>query len=426
MNTLIVIVFVIGYLAIALEHYIKVNKTASALLTGVLCWTIYIINTPDKAHVTHQLLEQVGDFSGILFFLLGAMTIVELIDSHNGFDLITSKIVVNSKRRLLWVITFITFFLSSILDNLTTAIVMCSLLMKFNLNKEEKLLFASLVVIAANAGGAWTVIGDVTTTMLWIAGRISTVEIMKMAIIPSIVNTLVPLLIISIWIKGKLEPFNGGKKEDIETPVWERNTVLFLGLGGLLSVPIFKSVTHLPPFMGMILALAVLWLFTEFMHVKKPAEKREAYSVAQALRNIDLSSVLFFLGILTAIAALSAVGQLSSWATYLNTNLKNPMLIDTAIGLLSAIVDNVPLVAGTIGMYTLNDFPVDHRFWAYLAYAAGTGGSILIIGSAAGVATMGIMKIDFMWYLRKIAPAALAGYFAGALVYVLIEPLLTK
>jgi Na+/H+ antiporter NhaD/arsenite permease-like protein len=424
MTTLIVTIFVIGYFAIALEHYIKVNKTATALLTGVLCWTVYVLASPDKHEITRQLLEHVGDFSGILFFLLGAMTIVELIDAHDGFDLITSRIGVKSKRSFLWVITWITFFLSSILDNLTTAIVMVSLLSKFKMEKEERLLFASLIVIAANAGGAWTTIGDVTTTMLWIAGRITSLEIMKMAFIPSILNALVPLVIITFWIKGDLDRTETKNSSAPKTPAWERNTVLILGLGGLLSVPVFKSLTELPPFMGMILALSVLWIFTEFMHSKKSDEQKEAYSIVQALRNIDLSSVLFFLGILTCIAALQSIGQLGTWATYLNTTLKNPLLIDTAIGLLSAIVDNVPLVAGTIGMYTLDQFPVNHQFWGYLSYCAGTGGSILIIGSAAGVATMGLVKIDFMWYMKRIAPPALAGYFVGALFYAILEPIL--
>jgi len=424
MTTVIVTIFVIGYFAIALEHYIKVNKTATALLIGVLCWTVYVLASPDKHEITRQLLEHIGDFSGILFFLLGAMTIVELIDAHDGFDLITSRIGVKSKRSLLWVITWITFFLSSILDNLTTAIVMVSLLSKFKMGKEERLLFASLIVIAANAGGAWTTIGDVTTTMLWIAGRITSLEIMKMAFIPSIFNALVPLIIISFWIKGDLDKADTKNSTGPRTPPWERNTVLILGLGGLLSVPIFKACTELPPFMGMLLALSVLWIFTEFMHSKKSDEQKELYSIVQALRNIDLASVLFFLGILTCIAALQSIGQLGSWATYLNTTLKNPLLIDTAIGLLSAIVDNVPLVAGTIGMYTLDQFPVNHQFWGYLSYCAGTGGSILIIGSAAGVAAMGLAKIDFMWYMKRIAPPAIAGYFVGALIYVILEPLL--
>jgi Na+/H+ antiporter NhaD/arsenite permease-like protein len=418
--------FVVGYCAIALEHYLKINKAVSAILAGVLTWTVYIIMSPaeNSHHISQQLTESLGSNAGILFFLLGAMTIVELINAHNGFDIITKIINVTSKRKLLWIMSIVTFFLSSVLDNLTTTIVMISLLSKFALNKEDKMFFAGITVIAANAGGAWTPIGDVTTTMLWIGNRITSVGIMKSLFFPSLVNLIVPLVAVSFFMKGNLETTEKNSNANDKQNAWERNSVFFLGIGALLFVPFFKSMTHLPPFMGILLGLAVLWLYTEIIHAKKHEEARELYSVTTALRRIDMGSVLFFLGILTCIASLEASGILGATATALNQSLKNPLLIDFVIGILSAIVDNVPLVAGTMGMYTLQDFAVNDQFWSFLSYCAGTGGSILVIGSAAGVVSMALANINFMWYMKKISLVALLGYVAGAGAFLLQEMLM--
>jgi Na+/H+ antiporter NhaD/arsenite permease-like protein len=421
-TTILLTLFTVGYSAIALEHFLKVNKAVSALLTGVLCWTIFIMLSPEKHIVSEDLIRHVGDFSGILFFLLGAMTIVELISAHNGFDVITKVINVNSKRKLLWISTVLTFFLSSALDNLTTTIVMISLLSKFALNKEERLLFIGMVVIAANAGGAWTPIGDVTSTMLWIGGRVTSLGIIFKLFLPSVVCAVIPLVMVTFMIKGKLETTpQSGNNSTYTQKAWERNLVFFLGIGALLFIPFFKSITHLPPFMGILLGLGVLWLVTEIIHAEKHDDHKEAFSVTQALRKIDMGSVLFFLGILTCIAALDSAGILGTLATSLNQSLKNPLLIDFVIGILSAIVDNVPLVAGTMGMYSLTDFAVDDQFWTFLSYCAGTGGSILIIGSAAGVAAMGLANINFVWYLKKISLPALLGYTGGAAVFFVLE-----
>lgn len=419
MTTFLLVLFAVGYTAIALEHFIKVNKAVSALFAGVLCWTVFIVLSPDKHFVSEKLIEGLGNNAGILFFLLGAMTIVEIINAHNGFDIITKIINVTSKRKLLWLMSIITFFLSSVLDNLTTTIVMISLLSKFGLNKEDKMFFAGLTVIAANAGGAWTPIGDVTTTMIWIGNRVTSLGIMRETFLTSMVSLIVPLIFVSFFMKGKLEVTDSSSENNGNIKSWEKNSVFFMGIGALLFVPFFKSITHLPPFMGILLGLAVLWLYTEIIHARKHEEERELYSVTQALRRIDMGSVLFFLGILTCISSLEHSGILGTVATYLNNTLKNPLLIDFAIGIVSAIVDNVPLVAGTMGMYSLQTFPVDHEFWSFLCYCAGTGGSILVIGSAAGVVSMALAKINFMWYVRKITFPALLGYVAGAVVFVL-------
>jgi Na+/H+ antiporter NhaD/arsenite permease-like protein len=421
-TTILLTLFTVGYSAIALEHFLKVNKAVSALLTGVFCWTIFIMLSPEKQLISDDLIRHVGDFSGILFFLLGAMTIVEIISAHNGFDVITKVVNVDSKRKLLWLSTILTFFISSALDNLTTTIVMISLLTKFALNKEERLIFVGMVVIAANAGGAWTPIGDVTSTMLWIGGRVTSMGLIIKLFLPSIVCTIIPLVMVTFMINGKLDVMKNTSSEGADTQKpWERNLVFFLGMGSLLFIPFFKGITHLPPFMGILLGLGVLWLVTEIIHVGKHDDHKSAFSVTQALRKIDMGSVLFFLGILTCIAALDSSGILRWMATSLNTNLKNPLLIDFVIGLLSAIVDNVPLVAGTMGMYSLHDFIVDHQFWTFLSYCAGTGGSILIIGSAAGVAAMGLANINFVWYLKKISLPALLGYVGGAAVFFVLE-----
>ncbi|MDO9187958.1 MAG: sodium:proton antiporter NhaD [Bacteroidia bacterium] len=422
MHLIIISIFILGYLAIAFEHSIKINKTATALLTGVFCWTVYILFGSDKHLITEQLTGHLGELSGILFFLMGAMTIVELIDAHDGFDIITTNITTLNKRKLLWIICFITFILSALLDNLTTAIVMVSLLRKLIDNREDRLFFIGMVIIAANAGGAWSPIGDVTTTMLWIGGQVSASNIIAKLIAPSLICLIVPLIIASFKLKGNitksvLTPIKTG----ITLTLNERNIIFFTGLGGLIFVPVFKTITHLPPFMGVLLSLGILWVVTEMIHSQKDEEEKDALSVVHALRRIDVPSILFFLGILIAIAALQSTGQLATLAQVMNERIGNLNIIVPAIGLLSAIVDNVPLVAASMGMYDLTSYPTDSYIWEFLAYCAGTGGSILIIGSAAGVAAMGMERIDFMWYLKKIAWLAAIGYFAGALCYMLQE-----
>lgn len=418
MITAIILTFIIGYFAITLEHNIKIDKAASALLTGVLCWTIYITNQSDKHTVTHHLMEQLGEISGILFFLLGAMTIVELIDAHDGFQVITDRIKTKSYVKLLWIIGIITFFLSALLDNLTTTIVIVSMLRKLISDKDMRLFFVGMVVIAANAGGAWSPLGDVTTTMLWIGGQITAVNIILQLIIPSMVCLLVPLLFISRRLKGNFERPQKDDDTKLTSTDWERNTVFILGVAILIFVPIFKTVTHLPPFMAMLFGLSVMWIATEMIHSGKDTEDKDTLTVVYALRKIDTPSILFFLGILISVSALQTTGILKDLAQWLTQTIGNDTIIVMAIGLLSAIVDNVPLVAATQGMYSLEQYPTDHFFWEFLAYATGSGGSVLIIGTAAGVAAMGMEKIDFFWYLKKISWLALIGYFAGAVVYI--------
>lgn len=418
MNALILTVFGLGYFFIALENEIKINKAATALFTGVLCWTIYILSASSSEPVVHQLVEHLGDISQIIFFLIGAMTIVELIDAHHGFDIITRKIATNNKKTLLWIISFITFALSAILDNLTTTIVMVTLIRQLLTDKNDRLMFVGMIVIAANAGGAWTPIGDVTTTMLWIGGQITTVNIIQKLILPSLVNMVIPLAIVSFRIKGQFQAkTRNATKSDI--PNFEKNIVFFLGISALIFVPIFKTMTHLPPFMGILIGLSVLWIVTEILHKNKPFENR--ITVSNALRKIDIPSVLFFLGILVAVAALESTDLLTGLSGILTQSIGDLKIIAMALGILSAIIDNVPLVAASMGMYDLQTYPPDHYFWELIAYCAGTGGSILIIGSAAGVAAMGIEKIDFLWYLKKISLLALIGYFAGAMVFLLMN-----
>jgi Na+/H+ antiporter NhaD/arsenite permease-like protein len=346
------------------------------------------------------------------------MTIVELIDAHDGFEVITKRIHTTSKRTLLWIIGFLAFFLSSMLDNLATTIVMVTLLNKLLTDKNDRWMFVSIVVIAANAGGAWSPIGDVTTTMLWIGGQITPVNIMLRLFLPSLICLLVPLIIVSFRIKGKFEKRE--TEETMTTSVRSRNIIFWSGLAVLLSVPFFKTITHLPPYMGMLFGLGMLWILSEIIHKDKDEEDKNAYSVVHALRKIDVPSILFFLGILLSVAAIQATGQLTQLATFLESHIRNMNVIVMTIGLLSAVVDNVPLVAAVQGMYDLNVYPADHYFWEFLAYCAGTGGSVLIIGSAAGVAAMGMQKIEFFWYLKKIALLAIVGYLSGALVYIYI------
>jgi len=410
-------VFVLGYLAIALEHPLKVNKAATALFIAVICWVIYTFGSHGhNEEVLAHLGEHLSDVAQILFFLIGAMTIVEIVDSHKGFNAIAGMISTSKKRHLLWLSSLITFFLSAILDNLTTSIVMVSLLRKLIKDKNDRMIFASLTIIAANAGGAWTPIGDVTTTMLWIGGQVSSLGIMKALFVPSIICLIVPLIYQSMFIKGEIE-----EKFDVtqQTKEPHSNLILAVGVGGLIFVPIFKTVTHLPPYLGMLLSLSVLWFLTDLLHHKY--DDRSHLKLGHALSRIDVSSVLFFLGILLAVAALQTAGILASFAGMLDSGIGNKDVIVTILGLLSSIIDNVPLVAASMGMYDLAQFPMDSRLWELMAYCAGTGGSILIIGSAAGVVVMGMEKIDFMWYMKKISFTAMLGYFAGLFAFILLN-----
>lgn len=414
----IIIIFIVGYFAIVLEHSIKINKAASALVTGVICWTIYILFQSDKHLVSEQLMQHLGEVSGILFFLLGAMTIVELIDAHHGFQVITDRIKTKSAVKLLWIIAIITFFLSAVLDNLTTIIVIVSLLRKLVADKEKRIFFIGITIIAANAGGVWSPLGDVTTTMLWIGGQITPLKLMTQLFLPSVFCLVVPLIIASFKIKGTIEPPQRSTGNDLKS-AFERNFVFLLGIGILIFVPVFKTLTHLPPFMAILLGLGLMWIITEILHNQKDVAGKEGLTVAHVLRRIDTPSILFFLGILISISALQATGQLTQLAQWLTRTINNDSIIVTTIGLLSAVVDNVPLVAASQGMYGLEQYPADHFFWMFLAYATGTGGSVLIIGSAAGVAAMGMEKINFFWYLKRITWLALIGYFSGVLMFLL-------
>jgi len=427
MEALIVSIFVLGYAAITLEHPLKINKAASALLTGVLCWTAYAFFAGNRDVVAGELLDHLGNLAGILFFLMGAMTIVELIDAHDGFEVITRRITTNSKRKLLWLVCLLTFFLSAALDNLTTAIVMASMVRKLLADKKDRMFFVGMIVIAANAGGAWSPIGDVTTTMLWIGGQITSGKIIARLIVPSLVCVLIPLIIVSLTMKGKA---TRPSPDEVNTNRlhlgFERYLVFFGGLFLLIMVPVFKTVTHLPPYMGILLALGILWVMTEFIHKKKEVEKKQQLSVEQALRTIDVPSILFFLGILMAVASLESTHILTRFAQVLDQRIGNQSLIVLSIGVLSAIVDNVPIVAATMGMYDLSIYPQDSYLWHFIAYCTGTGGSMLIIGTAAGVAVMGIEKIDFFWYLRKIGWLAALGFLSGAGVFMLQEYLFRR
>ena len=456
MEMVTIFVFGVGYLAIALEHPIKINKTASALLTGVLCWTLFVLSEPTDAvtsseyyqsfikhlnieegiekvskltnlevfhrFILSQLGEHLNSIAQILFFLMGAMTIVELVDAHQGFKFITDRIVTKSPKRLLWIISWVAFFMSAVLDNLTTTIVMVSLIRKVIPNRDMRLFFAGMIVISANAGGAWTPIGDVTTTMLWIGGQITAGNIMETLLIPSIICLLVPLIYLNFTLKGSLSNVDEAKVEYVEPGVNTGKLMLVLGVSALIFVPIFKSTTHLPPFIGMLLGLGVLWVVSELINPDLDEAEKKNYTAAGALSRIDVPSILFFLGILLAVGALESMQVLHHLALWLDDTFGDHRIIITLIGILSAIVDNVPLVAASMGMYDMNVYYPNHLIWEYLAYCAGTGGSILIIGSAAGVAAMGMEKIDFIWYLKKISLLALLGYIAGAIAYLLIQP----
>ncbi|HCY41078.1 MAG TPA: sodium:proton antiporter [Prolixibacteraceae bacterium] len=455
MFILMVVIFVLGYVAIALEHPLKVDKAASALIIGTLCWVAYILDGENilnmgfslswkefQMHypeitglnaihhfiVDYEIVHHIGEIGEILFFLLAAMTIVEVIDQHQGFKVITDKIDTTNKIKLLWLLSILTFFMSALLDNLTTTIVMVALLRKLVSDKETRWFYASMIVLAANAGGAWSPIGDVTTIMLWIGGQITALSIIKGVILPSLVCLVVPLILLSFTMKGNVVRPKINLNEKEYTTHSERILMLSMGVGGLLFVPVFKTFTHLPPYMGMLLSLGILWVVSEILHRNKPDEIKNRLKITAVLKKVDTPTVLFFLGILSAVAALQSAGQLALLSQFLDEKLGNVNLIAISIGVLSSIVDNVPLVAGAMGMYPIaeagatgymSNFVQDGVFWEFLAYTAGTGGSMLIIGSAAGVAAMGLEKIDFIWYLKRISWLALLGYLAGAGVYVL-------
>jgi Na+/H+ antiporter NhaD/arsenite permease-like protein len=454
------LIFVLGYILIALEHPIRINKAATALVIGTLTWVAYMIGLPDILNEglssawntylasnpganrhdmvrfvgEHEVLGHLAETASIIFFLLGAMTIVEIVDQHQGFGVITDKIRTTDFTRLIWIISFLTFFMSAVLDNLTTTIVMIALLRKLVSHKEQRWLIAGLIILAANAGGAWSPIGDVTTIMLWIGGQITTINIILKVFLPSLFSILIPLLIITFFYpKGEVaRPKDSSTGERGFTTPGERKGILILGVGALLFVPVFKTLTHLPPFMGMLLGLGVLWVVTEILHRNKPHEQRSNLTVSSILARVDVSTVLFFLGILMAVASLSSAGHLDVLSKWLDEKVGDIYVINLIIGALSSVVDNVPLVAGAMGMYDiatpemiqaaanpgyLQEFAQDGLFWEFLAYCAGTGGSILIIGSAAGVAAMGLEKIDFIWYLKKISWLAIIGYLSGAVIY---------
>ncbi len=438
----LVTIFILGYACIALEHPLKVNKTATALLLGTALWAVFSfcngIFRPDlepsqwRFFITDILIDNLGETAEIVFFLMGAMTIVTLIEDYQGFRIITDKIVTTNKKKLLWELSLLTFFLSALLDNMTTAIVMCALLSKLIADKKERWLFAGMVILAANAGGAWSPIGDVTTIMLWIGGQVTTINIMVKTLVASLVCMAVPVIIVGATLKGDITRPES-EQSGVDVPVHLRRLILIMGIAALIFVPIFKTITHLPPYLGMLFGLGVLWVTTEIVSRKYEKDGHRLPTAVSTLEHIDVPTILFFLGILMAVACLKDAGILASLATGLdNTFLGMKMgnepvgffIIDLIIGVLSSVVDNVPLVAAVMGMYPLGDgalFAVNHPFWEFLAYCAGTGGSLLIIGSAAGVAVMGMEKIDFIWYLKNITLKALVGYLAGAIVFVLMD-----
>ena len=432
LSLLIVVVFCIGYLCIALEGVTKINKAAIALLMCVLCWTLLMTGPADYYpaiagesiihHISEVIEHHLGDAAGTLFFLMGAMTIVEIVDSNGGFNFVRDTIKTRSKRKLMWRVALMTFFLSAILDNLTTSIVMIMVLRKLVQSQTDRLLYAALVVIAANSGGAFSPIGDVTTIMLWIKGVITTQGVISEIFVPSLVSMLVPAFILQFQLKGKFDKSQNLPKADIsQFTKAQRNVIFWLGVGGLCFVPVFKTITHLPPFMGILLVLGILWTVTEIFHHNTAEDDTMAQRVSDLISRIDLSTIMFFLGILMAVAVLQEIGVLTMLGSVLDTTFEgNHYLVTGIIGVLSSIVDNVPLVAGCMGMYPVaaaGDMAVDGIFWQLLAYCAGVGGSMLIIGSAAGVVVMGLEKITFGWYMKKITWIAFVGYLAGILIY---------
>ncbi|ANY20911.1 Na(+)/H(+) antiporter NhaD [Tsuneonella dongtanensis] len=427
MVTALVIVFVLAYVAIALEEPLRTNKSAAALIGAGLLWSIYALATGLPEVVDEQLNESLIETAQIAFFLLGAMTIVEVIDAHDGFDVITSRLQASTLATLMLFICGVTFFLSAILDNLTTTIVMISLCRRLLREQSDLLLFAGMIVISANAGGAWSPMGDVTTTMLWIGGQVTALAIVTKLIVPSLINMAVPLAIVAWSLRGKpiLAPETLAPEADCrKTTPFERNLMFTAGLAALVSVPLFKTITHLPPFLGVLFGLGILWAIGDRIHREKPYEERQRVTIANALARIDMSAITFFIGILLAVATLQHAGILGALANWLDETVGRLDVIVMIIGLVSAIVDNVPMVAGAMGMYSIEAHPTDSFLWEFLAYCAGTGGSILIIGSAAGVAAMGIAKIDFIWYMKRFSLLALIGYLAGAGAYIAQEQFL--
>ena len=451
MYAALVVVFIIGYLLIALEHPIKIDKSATALLLGMVMWVLFILGADalpfvvekaaEHGHAGHlsdfvnaEILHHMGEIATTLFFLIGAMTIVELVDVHGGFSIITDRITSRDKKKLLWILAFVTFFMSAILDNLTTSIVMVLLLRKLISNPKERWLYASMIIIAANAGGAWSPIGDITTIMLWVKGNISTGAVMMYILLPSLVALLVPLLFVTSKLNGQLETIEAKvDKHENHVSKNERNMLFYLGVGGLIFVPIFKTITHLPPFIGMLFSLSILWIVTELMYNKKALDPQQQHRLPRILQRIDTPTILFFLGILMAVAVLQSTGILGDMANLLAEKVGNVNVINIVLGFLSSIVDNVPLVAAAQGMYqTLPieqvqglaadhwdlNFVQDGAFWLLLTYCAGVGGSMLIIGSAAGVVVMGLEKINFGWYLKNISLIAMLGYLAGVAVLI--------
>lgn len=458
MQTTLLILFIVGYLVIALEHPLRVDKTATALLLGMTLWIIYALGADSVVPVvsadgfryfleTHpglegkslaeqslqyvlnvDIVEHLGDIMQTLLFLIGAMTIVEMVDVHGGFRVITDHINTRNKRKLLWIICSTTFFMSAILDNLTTTIVMLMLLRKLITRQDERWIYAGAIIIGANSGGAWSPIGDVTTIMLWVNGNITAPALLSYVLLPSLVSVLVPLLIISRSLKGDLPPRDVVVEKNSFITARERSTMFYLGVAGLIFVPVFKSITHLPPFVGMLFVLGALWVFTEIFYNSKMLDHARELRLPKVISRVDMPSILFFLGILMAVAVLQSTGILSSIAGWLDEEIHNIYLIGTVLGILSSIVDNVPLVAGVMGMYPVSapdaagyaaNFVVDGTFWELMSYCAGVGGSILIIGSAAGVIAMGLEKISFGWYLKHFSWVAFLGYIAGIAVYFL-------
>ncbi len=420
LHTELIIFFSIGYLAIIFENFLHVNKAAVALVMSVVCWLLYFGETQTMISSV-AMAEQIYDVAQIIFFLLAVMVIVELVDSHHGFKMVTDLIYTSSKRKMLWYLIIISFFMSAMLDNLTSMIVVASLLRKMVKEAKDRWLIGSVIVLTVNAGGAWTPIGDVTTTMLWIHDRITTWETMKFLFIPSVVNALVAGILATFMIKGK-----NGEEGHFHVQPMEPGArrVFFLGLTSLLMIPVWKAFLHVPPFMGALIGLGLLWLITDIMHYRF-GEERWHLRVTHILTKIDMSGIFFFLGILLAIDALGTAGLLQKLAEFLQKTVPSQNITAVIIGLISSVVDNVPLVAATMGMYDVQTFPVDSVLWQLIAYAAGTGGSILIIGSAAGVVFMGIEKVDFIWYMRKVSWIALIGYFAGIGAYLLMYPILS-
>lgn len=421
MQTALIAVFVVVYAAIALEHPTRINKSASALVGAGLLWTIYAMSVASPDQVSKELGESLVATAQIVFFLMGAMTVVEVMDAHNCFEIITKRIRTSSLSSLLWLVGVVTFFLSAILDNLTTTIVMVSLMRKLLAKYEDRLFFAGIIVIAANSGGAWSPIGDVTTTMLWIGGQITALAIIKAVFVPSLVSLMLPLGITAYLLRGReIVPIGDANvAHGSRTTDFERNLMFCLGLGILVAVPAFKTTTHLPPFMGILFGLGILWLVGDFMLRHKEEDFKQHLTLGQALSRIDMSSIMFFVGILLAVATLEHAHVLASVARWLDQTIGRQDVIVLFIGIISAIVDNVPLVAASMGMYRLSDFPADHFLWHFLAYCAGTGGSVLVVGSAAGIAAMGLEKINFFWYAKRISGLALIGYFAGAAAYLI-------